>query len=437
MTDSSIHRLKRIAIVFLMALWSQPVLASSVEIVRWSTQCDNVKLRVKAVDDSNVPIQGLKAKDFQLKTTNARGEPITLKPSQIKFLSSQQSQPDPAYLVMLLDMSGSMKNKDLAGKKKQEEAVKAIREVIRDIRGENMPVQIALIPFGEGGGNCEGFKIDTEVISGNLVKITDNQLDRQLDALAAVNVCAATKIYEHLAETVKFLGESNFESPRNDMMGQPLPPRLAVILLSDGYDVLRSNEKERFQNLIEVLHQYPQVTVHAMGYGETLRQLRERSNCSLSDSQLTVDNISAVCRLPGKDINEFIVDESRLNEIAQATGGIYRLPGNAQEVVETLRTFLTTLREYEITYRQPGSDRASLHQTTVGVIAPSRQLNLTAEPEAIRMSNFNYCPLPLPNRLGILILTLIGGLFGLKLFITWSKNIKEQAENPSQNSSSN
>ncbi|MFB8796644.1 MAG: vWA domain-containing protein [Microcoleus sp.] len=338
MTDSSIRRLNKIAIIFLMALWSQPVLASSVEIVRWSTQCDNVKLRVKAVDDSNVPIQGLKAKDFQFKTTNAQGQQITLKPSQINFIPSQQSQPDPAYLVMLLDMSGSMKNQDLAGKKKQEEAVKAVREVIRDIRAEKMPVQIALIPFGEAGKYCkQGFKVDADEISRRLVKVTDNQLDEQLNTLAAIEVCAATIIYEPLAETVKFLGESNFPSPTKDMMGQPLPPRFAVILLSDGYDVSRSNEKERFQNLIEVLHQYPQVTVHAMGYGEKLRQLRDRSNCSLSDSQLTVDNISAVCRLPGKDINEFIVDESRLNEIAQATGGIYRLPGKCSGSCRNLK----------------------------------------------------------------------------------------------------
>ena len=107
-----------------MALWSQPVLASSVEIVRWSTQCDNVKLRVKAVDDSNVPIQGLKAKDFQFKTTNAQGQQITLKPSQINFIPSQQSQPDPAYLVMLLDMSGSMKNQDLAGKRNRKKPLR-------------------------------------------------------------------------------------------------------------------------------------------------------------------------------------------------------------------------------------------------------------------------------------------------------------------------
>ena len=429
MTDSSTHRLKRIAIVFLMTLWSQPVLASSVEIVRWSTQCDSVRLRVKAIDESNVPIQGLKANEFQLKTTNARGEQITLKPSQIKFLSSQQSQPDPAYIVMLVDMSGSMRQSDLAGKKKQEEAVNAIREVIRDIRAENMPVQISIVPFGEGGKNCEGFKVDTGVISGKLVKASDSQLDQQLDALAAVNVCAYTKIYEPLGEAVRYLGSTNFDQSSNQLIGQQPPPRLAVILLSDGYDISRSDETKRFKNLINVLQQYPQVTVHTMGYGETLRQLRDRSNCYLSDSQLTVNNVSGSCQLPGKDINEFIVDEKRLNEIAQATGGIYRLPGNAKEVVETLRTFLTTLRQYEIIYRQPGSDRASLHQTTVGVMAPSRQLNLTTEAEPIRMSNFNYCPLPLSNRLKILVVTLILlGLPGLLLFISWSKKLKSQAE---------
>lgn len=439
MTDSSIHRLKKIAIGFLVALWAQPVFASSVEIVRWSTQCERVTLRVRVIDDNNVPIQGLRAKDFQIKTTGARGQQITLRSSQINFLSSQQSQPDPAYLVMLLDMSGSMRHKDLAGKKKQEEAVKAIREVIRDIRAENMPVQIALIPFGEKGKNCtQGFKVDVDEISQKLVKVTDNQLDEQLNYLAGIEVCAATKIYEPLAETVKFLGESNFESSRNDIIGKPLPPRLAVILLSDGYDVVRSNERERFQNLIDVLHQYPQVTVHTMGYGETLRQLHDRANCSLTDSKLTVDNVSSRCRLPKQDINEFIVDENRLNEIAQLTGGIYRLPGNAEEVVETLRTFLTTLREYEITYRQPGSDRASLHQTTVGVILPSRQIDLTAETKTIRMSNFNYCPLSLSNRFSILALTLVLlGVPSLLLFIAWSKKLKSQAERLLQNHPSN
>ena len=108
----------------MVALWSQPVLASSVKIIRWSTQCDRVRLRVRVLDKGNVPIQGLKLENFKITTTGQLGQKIAVEPSQMEFLSSQQSKPDPAYLVMLLDMSGSMKHKDLGGKKKQEEAEK-------------------------------------------------------------------------------------------------------------------------------------------------------------------------------------------------------------------------------------------------------------------------------------------------------------------------
>ena len=55
-----------------------------------------------------------------------------------------------------------------------------------------MPVQIALIPFGEAGKYCkQGFKVDADEISRRLVKVTDNQLDEQLNTLAAIEVCAA------------------------------------------------------------------------------------------------------------------------------------------------------------------------------------------------------------------------------------------------------
>jgi hypothetical protein len=384
---------------------------------------------VEAIDDNNIPIQDLKAHEFQIKTTNADGEKITLNSSRINFISSQQSQPDPAYIVILLDMTGSMRQNDLAGKNKQESAINAIREVIHDLRVQNMPVQISVIPFGEGGKFCEGFKVNADEISRNLVKVSDSELDRHLDALAAVNVCASTQIYEPLGEAVMYLGNTYFEHSSNQLIRQNTPPRLGVILLSDGYDAYRSDETERFQDLMNILQQNPQVTVHTIGYGETLRQLRDRSNCNLSNSQLTVDNVSRYCQLSGTDIREFIIDEKRLNQIAEATGGIYRLPGTAKEVVETLRTFLTTLREYEIIYQQPGSDRASQHQTTVTVVSSSRQVNLTSEVEQIRMSNFNYCPLPFSSRFSVLAGTLsLLGLPGFLLFLSWSKKLKSQAE---------
>ena len=78
MIGSSTHKLKRIAIIFLVAFWSQPVLASSVEIVRWSAKCDSVTLKVK-VDQDNVSIQDLQLKDFKVTTTNQPGQEIKLK----------------------------------------------------------------------------------------------------------------------------------------------------------------------------------------------------------------------------------------------------------------------------------------------------------------------------------------------------------------------
>lgn len=427
---SSTHKLKRIAIIFLVALWSQPVLASTVKIIRWSTQCDRVRLRVRVLDKGNVPIQGLKLENFKITTTGQLGQEIAVEPSQMEFLSSQQSKADPAYLVMLLDMSGSMKHKDLGGKKKQEEAIKAIRKVIRGVRTENMPVELALVPFGEGGKYCEngGFKVNVGEISSKLVPVSEPSLEKELDKLAKVEVCAYTKIYEPLREAVMYLGNTNFNLSSNQLIGEQVPPRLAVILLSDGYDVSRSDESERFQNLTEILTRYPQITIHTMGYGETLRQLRDRAdNCNLSDSELTVDKVIENCTLPGEDIREFIVDEKRLEKIADATKGIYKLPGNAEEVLETLKTFLTTLREYEIIYRQPGSERASRHETVLQVVSNSKGLNVITS-ETIRMPNFNYCPLPLSKRWPILALTLTVLGIGLFLFKRWSDELKSQNE---------
>ena len=84
MIGSSTHKLKRIAIIFLVAFWSQPVLASSVEIVRWSAKCDSVTLKVK-VDQDNVSIQDLQLKDFKVTTTNQPGQEIKLKLSPMEL----------------------------------------------------------------------------------------------------------------------------------------------------------------------------------------------------------------------------------------------------------------------------------------------------------------------------------------------------------------
>ena len=88
----------------LLGLLPLPALASSAEIYRWSSQSNIVTLRVRVVDDENVPIEGLSSQEFEIHTTDKRGNPIA--PSEVKFVlvpPSQSQNPETAYIVVLLD----------------------------------------------------------------------------------------------------------------------------------------------------------------------------------------------------------------------------------------------------------------------------------------------------------------------------------------------
>ncbi|MEG4595411.1 vWA domain-containing protein [Microcoleus sp. F8_C2] len=437
MIDFSIQKLKLITLATLFAILPLPALAASLEITRWRVEGDRVTLRVKVLDDRRIPIQGLKTQDFKVQTTDSSGNLVMVNPDEITLTSSDQVQIDPAYLVLLLDMSGSMKNKDLAGAQKLKSAINGIREFIREVRDKRLPVSLALVPFGEGGSGClYDFAVNEIVIKQNLLDANSSKIDKQLEQLENIKVCSATNIYQPVAKAVEYLGEITNSLNSNKLVqnSQNIPPKLGVILLSDGYDVYRSNESERFQELLQVLQQNPQVTVHTMGYGEKLNELRDRAHrnnpnkCPITGEKLTVDNVVNRCRLSGEDIREYIVDERRLTEIAEVTRGIHLFPGNPKEVIDSLRTFLTTLREYELVYRQPGADRASLHKTVAQVRSPFRQLNLTSEPQNIRLNNFAYRSPSWQERFIIFIIILLLSLASILLFLKWSQNLKAEAE---------
>ena len=412
-------------------------LGNTVEITLRSIKENQVTLRVKVVNQERVPIQGLKTEDFQIETTDKQGQPITLNPSQIKLISSKQTKPDPAYLIVLLDMSGSMKNKDSAQEVKLKGAIDGLKDFLAQIEKENLRVQISLVPFAEKGGKCTiNYQVTPSIIQKNFDSAPYSKTKNKLEELARVDVCGATNIYQPLSEAIRYLGiEDNLQSiPTNETDEQPsVPPRLGVILFSDGFDVYRSNEPQRFQNLQELMNQSPEVSVHTMGYGERLYQLRDRTKCPLSDSQLTVDNVRQVCKLYNNYqeniIKEFIVDEPRLKEIADQTGGISLFPGNPKEVIDSLRQFLTTLREYEIQFQQPGADRASQHKTMVKLDSSSRGLQGLASNEVkYRMNNFVDDFLPLQQRLGIGVATILLGFGGFLLFSKWSKDLDQQSQ---------
>ncbi|NJM73014.1 MAG: VWA domain-containing protein [Scytonema sp. RU_4_4] len=421
------------ALVTLLGLLPFPTMASTVDIYRYSVKNNLVNLKVRVIDNDNVPIQGLTRQNFHIQTTDKHGKSI--KPATIKFdllPPERQSQPDTAYVAILLDMSGSMRRPDSNKNQKLSGAISAIETFIDTAKKQNIPIKISLVPFGyRGGHNCNHlYEVGQETIANDspFLKTKDETLKNKLKELSGVSVCASTNLSQPLVAATSYL-RNQFSQVVSHVNPENTPqPRLAVILLSDGYD---ATSEPQFQNLQGFLKQSPQVTVHTLGYGESLRQLSDRANCSefIPNDQLTPNSVSQHCRLPNEDIREFLIDEPHLKDIATATGGIYKLSANADEVAKSLTDFLTTLREYEIIYRQPGADRATRHQTTVRVTSSFPGLNnVTSKPIDIRMSNFVYNSLSGQERLRILTLTTLLGLVGVFSFMLWSRRLKQQAQ---------
>ncbi|GAB1543732.1 hypothetical protein NUACC21_64080 [Scytonema sp. NUACC21] len=409
-----------------------PVIANTVTISQYRVRGNRVTLKIKVLDSENVPIQGLTRHNFQIQTTNQQGKLVNSKNIKFDLLPPErQSQPEPVYVAILLDMSGSMQREDAAKNKKLNGAVTAIEKFINTAKNQKLPLQVALVPFGYRGSNsCQYlYEVDKNTIANNspFFKVNDERLKNQLQQLSGIPVCASTNLYQPLEAAIQHLRNQYTQVVSN--VDENIPkPRLAVILLSDGYD---ATKEEQFQSLKPLLKQSPQVTVHTLGYGETLYQLRDRAICSefIPNDYLSPETVSKFCRLLNADIREFIIDEPRLKSIAASTGGIYKLSANAGEVAKSLTDFLTTLREYEIVYLQPDANRATRHRTSVKVLSPFSGLqNISSQPIDVRMSNFIYRPLSLPERLRIMGLIIFLTLVGILTFMLWSQHLKQQAE---------
>ncbi|MFM7790328.1 MAG: hypothetical protein ACKO90_20055, partial [Microcystis panniformis] len=93
---------------------SASVRANSVEILRAITDHDRVTLKVQVRDHRDLLVPGLQENNFTVLTTAANQTEFKyrLTPPKITITPPDQVKPDPAYLVILLDMSGSMNNRD-------------------------------------------------------------------------------------------------------------------------------------------------------------------------------------------------------------------------------------------------------------------------------------------------------------------------------------
>lgn len=368
---------------------------------------DQVTIRIKAKGKNDKPVLDLQDTDFSLFVD---GKPVNF--NSQNWTSAKETVPPPAWIVFLLDYSGSMTETDSRGGTKIKGAINAIREFQKALEERGGDTQIAIVPFGELGDKCQDDFIRDKKID-TFLSVSDFKINNYLDNLANNEPCASTNIYEPLTKAINLLG--NKQDPRfyvEPDSNKP-QPRLSVILLSDGYHN-KLNEAEDFGRLIRLLERNSQIIVHTLGYGLTPEELGRKY----------LGGRTAKRRDIGKVPEEEFVDAERLAEIANTTGGIAEFSPNAIAVTEKLKIFLNALLgEYEITYTEPNPRRYSSHNVSVTV--DSQQ----SDEKPYRMGGFGDKNLSLEKRVPIILLVFIALLIGGFIpFSIWANKLKRQAE---------
>jgi hypothetical protein len=381
-------------------------------------QEDKVTLRVKVSDPRDRPLVGLDETNFGLLVD---GKPLVLNPKNWK--SPEEVIPPPAWIIVLIDLSGSMNALDARGTTKVEGALKAVRKFneILSERSKNAPEilkpKIAIVPFGDPGKDCAGYPVDKDSLD-KFFSAGDFKLTNYLDLIASVKPCASTNLYEPLSKAVRLLGnKKDLRFYPSEDSGIP-QPRFSIVLLSDGYHN-RPKEAEDYKELTALLRRNPQVIVHTLGYGLTLEELGKKFKLN---RPATKDDLAS-----GKVKEEEFVDQERLADIAKQTGGISEFSADADSVADKLKLFLNTLLgEYEISYEQPNADRGSKHE--VKVIATVGDKTAESPPASYTISVFGRS-LPLEIRLiilcGAFLMLIIGGIVP---FYFWARYIEEESK---------
>jgi hypothetical protein len=422
------HKMRLLLILF--CLFPIPSIAATrVDLSPRTPENGLITVRAKVLADGNVPIDSLKKEDFRLYTSKIGANQNLQEIKRVKLIQpDEQIKIDPARIVILLDMSGSMIRQDASGIKKLDGAISAIRGFISLVRKENIPAKIAIVPFGEGKLEKCNYNVNQETIKSKYLEASNQQIDEQITQLARTNPCAATNLFGPLKEAVTFLGEDNISQ---DIQENSIQPRLSVILFSDGF---HNTKNDTFESLAPVFQKYPLVKVNTLGYGEPLKNLKNRTtDCQgITDEQLEQINITYIlsrCKIPGDTIEGFIVDQPGLKEIARLTSGISEFPNDAKSAVNSLETFFKSLREYEFQFRQPGADEGEKYQVMVEVDVPSRQIKSQSALQDFVIPTFGYQKLPLfPDRLAILAGTLAALAGSVLVFRNWSRKLREESD---------
>jgi len=397
-------------LLFQSLCWGQ---VKSVEITGTpTTKDDRVTIRIKALQDGDRPALELTDSDFRIFVDNKN---LEFRPKDWK--SPEESVPPPAWIVVLLDMSGSMAAPDSQGNSKLSGAIQAIQEFTQQAAKRGGDTQVAIVPFGEPGENCAGYEVNRETID-KFFPAGDFKLQNYLDYLGSTPPCASTNLYDPIKKTVEFFNSDDprFTIPEDSNQAKP---RLAIILLSDGYHN-RANEQQDFDELISQLKRNDELTVHTLGYGLTAQALGEKYKLGRAANRGDINN--------QKVPEDEFVDQERLEAIAKATGGISEFSGDAENIATSLTLFLNSLLgEYEISYNQPNAERGSKHQVKVEVQSKQESKPVVSQTVDYTMQAFGRS-VPLSIRALILIITLlILGIGGIVPFYFWGQRLKEEA----------
>ncbi len=396
-------------------VWLSPSLAETkkVEIVGSPTVYeDRVTVRIKVKGAEDKPLMGLTETDFSLFVDD---EEVQFRSKDWK--SPEETIPPPAWIIVLLDLSGSMRELDSRGTTKLQGAINAIEKFTDLAANRGGDTKISIVPFGEPGPWCPGFSVDKNTLD-KFFKAGDFKLQNNLDNLAKSTPCASTNLYQPLNQAIKFLGNTDDSRFYLQEGEKGLEPRLSIILLSDGYHN-KPNEEQDFETLKRLLKRNAQIIVHTLGYGLTPEQLGQKYKLGRAATKQDV----------GKKVpEEEFVDRERLAEIARLTGGIGEFSGDAQKIAENLQLFLNALLgEYQITYTEPHPERAAQPNLQVAVQSSKDNSPVLSQPKPYRVTVFGRS-LPSKTRLLMLVSTLaVMGLGGVVPFWLWAKELKQQA----------
>jgi hypothetical protein len=389
---------------------------------------DEVILRVKVTDDGERPAMQLQPDDFKVMVD---GEPLT----DFRWENPEETVPPPAWIVVLIDFSGSMAQNDSGGQRKLDGAIEATWQFLQEISDRGGNVKVAILPFGEGLGDCPGAEVTQAAINQRFFPADDIKQQNLLDYLARQTPCASTNIYSPLEEAIRLFGnkddprfylpketsgETSGESAENS--DQPAP-RLSVILLSDGYHN-KPNEGRDFEALRTLLKGNQDIIVHTLGYGLTPDELGAKYELG---HPATREDIQTKKKPNNPVPDEEFVDEKRLQEIANETRGITEFSADTEAVSEALQLFLNSLLgEYEIGYIQANADRGSKHRVELQVAVNESEAKTDEASYTIAVFGRS---LPREVRLIMTIaVLLLLGFGGVWPFWKWSVWLKQEAE---------